>query len=85
MDPTELPSSSKRVSDDGMRSQRALMKNSISRREVLFAVGVGMIDHMTLEVLCSSAQWMMRRQFRQSDMMDSRRVHYRMNFESVLG
>ena len=66
MDPTELPSSSKRVSD-GNEEQRVLVKKSISQRERYFwPLDVEMIDQLsTLEVLCPRAQWIMRRQFRQ--------------------
>ena len=80
MDSTELTSSSKRVSDES-ESQRALMKNSISRRERCFSpLGVEMIDHLsTLEVLCPRVQWITRRQFRQ------RKYNTSMNLESVLG
>ena len=66
MDSTELPSSSKRVSD-GSEEPPPLMKNSISQRERCFSpLDVEMIDQvLTLEVLCPRAQWIMRRQFRQ--------------------
>ena len=58
MDPTELPSSPKRVSD-GNEEPAALMKNSISHREMYFSpLDVEMIDQLsTLEVLCPRAQW----------------------------
>ena len=51
----------------GVRSQRALMKNSISKRERCFSpLDVEMTDHwLTLEVLCPRAQEIMRRQSRQ--------------------
>ena len=50
----------------GVRSQQALMKNSISPRERCFSpFDVEMIDQLsTLEVLCPRAQCIMRRQFR---------------------
>ena len=50
-----------------MRSQRALMKNSISQRERYFSpLDVEMIDQLsTLEVLCPRVQWLMRHRFRQ--------------------
>ena len=62
----------------GLRSQRALMKNSISQSERSFSpIDVEMIDQLlTLEVLCPRAQWILRRQFRQ-------KVHYSMNLESM--
>ena len=51
----------------GVRSQRALMKNSISQRErCISPLDVEMFDQLlTPEVLCPRAQWIMRRQFRQ--------------------
>ena len=65
----------------GVRSQRALMKNSISQRERCFSpLDVEMIDKLsTLQVLCPRVQWTLRRRFRQ------KKVHYSMNMESVLG
>ena len=50
-----------------VRSQRALMNNLVSQREMCFSpLDVEMIDQLlTLEVLCSRAQWIMQRQFRQ--------------------
>ena len=51
----------------GVRSQRTLMKKSISQRERCWSpLDVETIDQLLiLEVLCSRAQWIMRRQFRQ--------------------
>ena len=65
MDPTELPSS-QRESAMGMRSQRALIKNSISQRERYFSpLDVEMINQLLiLEVLCPPVQWLMRHRFR---------------------
>ena len=65
MDPTELPSS-RRESAMGMRSQRALIKNSISQRERYFSpLDVEMINQLLiLEVLCPPVQWLMRHRFR---------------------
>ena len=66
MDPTELPSSSKRVSD-GNEEPAGTHENSISQRERYFTpLDVEMIDQLlTLEVLCPRVQWIMRRRFRQ--------------------
>ena len=57
----------RRESVMGMRSQRALMKNSISQRPRYFSpLDVEMIDQLsTLEVLCPRVQWIMRHRFRQ--------------------
>ena len=65
----------------GVRSQRALMKNSISQRERCFSpLGVEMIDQLsTLEVLRPRVQRIMRRRFRQ------KKYNTGMNLESVLG
>ena len=51
----------------GVRSHRALMKNSISQRQRYFSpLDVEMIDQLsTLEVLCPRVQWTMRRRIRQ--------------------
>ena len=53
----------------GVRSQRALMKRSISQRERCFLpLDVEMIVQLlTLEVLCPRAQWITRRQSRQRE------------------
>ena len=66
MDPTELPSSSKRVSD-GNEEPTGTHEKSISQRERYFSpLDVEIIDHLsTLEVLCPRVQWIMRRRFRQ--------------------
>ena len=50
-----------------VRSQRALMKNTISQWERCFSpLVVEMINQLsTLEVLCPCVQWIMRRQFQQ--------------------
>ena len=66
MDPTELPSSSKRVSD-GNEEPAGTHENLISQRERCFSpLDVEMIDQLlTLKVLCPRVQWIMRRHFRQ--------------------
>ena len=65
-----------------MKSQRALMKNSISQRErYLSQLDVEMIDQLsTLEVLCPRVQWIMRHRFRQK-----KYAQYSTHLESVLG
>ena len=65
-----------------MRSQRALMKNSISQRERCFSpLDVEMIDQMsTLEVLCPRVQWI-----DYATSVPTEKVQYSMNLESVLG
>ena len=61
---TELPSSSKRVSDGNGEPAGTHEKFDQATGEVLFAVE--MIDQTsTLEVLCPRVQWIMRRRFRQ--------------------
>ena len=64
---TELPCSSKRVSDESAEPAVGTQKNAISQRKRCFSpLDVEMIDLLlTLEVLCPRAQWVMRRQFRQ--------------------
>ena len=52
---------------ESVRSQPALMKNSINQRERYFPpLDVEMIDFLsTLAVLCARVQWIMRHRFRQ--------------------
>ena len=66
MDPTELPSSSKRVCD-GYEEPAGTHENSISQRERYFSpLDVEMINQLLiLEVLCPRVQWLMRHRFRQ--------------------
>ena len=62
----------------GVRSQRALMKNSISQRERCFSpLDVEMIDQLsTLEVLCP---------VNYATSVPTEKVQHSMNLESVLG
>ena len=81
MDPTELPSSSKRVSDGDEEPEVTHEKFDQSTGEGTFRrLDVEMIDQLsTLDVLCPRVQWILRCRFRQG------KVQYNMNLESVLG